>query len=144
MLRLASLLGRGSITNITVSLISSSFDSNPLTFTLAGDTRGGPPINYTWTRNGEEITDGGPYSISMAVNGAGKAVYNQSRYRSMLTVTGTLPGLYEYSVTNDATNSMMTSTFNIEGKRHLYCINAGLKLKATADITLTVKLLVAS
>ncbi len=108
-------LGRGITSNPQISLQSPSFGSNPPTFTLAGDTSGGPPTTYTWTRNGEVITDGGPYSISIAVNGDSTTVYQQSRYRSTLTVTGTQPGLYEYSVTNRATTTPRTSSFNIEG-----------------------------
>ncbi len=113
-------LGRGSITSSPqISLQSSSFGSNPPTFTLAGDTSGGPPTTYTWTRNGEVITDGVPYSISIAVNGNSETVYQESRYRSTLTVSGTLPGLYEYSVTNRATTTTRTSSFNIEGVNHI-------------------------
>ena len=62
-------IGRGSITNIQAALSSSSVQSNPPTFTLRGTSSEGPPTTYTWTRNGAVITDGGPYSISIAVNG---------------------------------------------------------------------------
>ncbi len=61
-----------------------------------------PPTTYTWTKNGEVITDGGPYRIFIAVNGASEAASVENRYCSTLTVTGTLLGLYEYSVTNRA------------------------------------------
>ena len=98
-----------------LSLASTSFQTIPPTFTLHGDTRGGPPTTYTWTRNGEVITDDGPYSISVAVNGADETVYHQSRYRSTLTVTGDLPGLYQYSATNRATPTPRTSSLKIEG-----------------------------
>ena len=43
------------------------------------------------------------------------AGFQNSRYRSTLTVTGRLPGVYQYSVTNRATYSMVTGTFTIEG-----------------------------
>ena len=67
---------------------------------------GGPPTDYTWTRNGAIISDGGPYNISIGVNekyGNSFTAYAQSLYRSTLTVTGNLPGEYQYSVTNRAT-----------------------------------------
>ena len=37
-------------------------------------------------------------------------------YRSTLTVTGRLPGVYQYSVTNRATSGMVTDTSTIESK----------------------------
>ena len=85
-------------------------------FTLAGDTEGGPPETYTWTRNGEPITNGGSFNISIGVNGVtDPSAYNNSRYRSTLTVTGWLPGVYQYSVSNRATHNTLTSNINIEG-----------------------------
>ncbi len=107
-------VGLGTIISNTVSLLSSSFGSNPPAFTLTGDTSGGPPTTYTWRRNGFVITDGGPYSISTAVNGDNEATSIQSLYRSTLTVTGHFPGLYTYAITNRATTNLVRSNFNIE------------------------------
>ena len=107
--------GKISMIESQVSLAFSSFASTPPSFTLHADTRGGPPTNYTWTRDGQVITSGGPYIISIAVNGNTEIVYYRSRYRSTLTVTGYLPGLYQYSVTNRATPSVLTSSITIEG-----------------------------
>ena len=85
-------------------------------FTLAGDTEGGPPETYTWTRNGAPITNGGSFSISIGVNGVtDSSTYANSRYRSTLTVTGRLPGVYQYSISNRATSNTLTSNINIEG-----------------------------
>ena len=95
-----------------------SFQSNPPTFTLAGVTEGGPPTTYTWTRNGEVITDGGPYSISIAVTVDTQANRENAGYTSTLRVTGNLPGLYQYSVSNRAGNTRISS-LNIEGRDHL-------------------------
>ena len=84
-------------------------------FTLAGDTEGGPPENYTWTRNGAPITNNDSFSISIGVNGVtDPSAYENSRYRSTLTVTGRLPGVYQYSVSNRATPNTLTSNINIE------------------------------
>ena len=85
-------------------------------FTLAGDTEGGPPETYIWTRNGAPITNGGSFRISIGVNGVtDPSAYDRSRYRSTLTVTGRLPGVYQYSVSNRATPNTLTSNINIEG-----------------------------
>ena len=103
--------GRGAISGNQVSL--TSFQSDTPTFTLLGATSGGPPTTYTWTRNGQVITNSASYSISIQVERS-NAGFQDSRYRSTLTVTGRLPGVYQYSVTNRATSSMVTNTFTIE------------------------------
>ena len=94
-------------------------------FTLIGNTTGGPPETSTWTRNGANISDGGSYSISLTVPGvtsrdtndlkAVSQIFQQSRYRSTLTVTGNLPGMYVYSVINRAMSAPRKASFNIEG-----------------------------
>ena len=99
--------------------------ADPPSFTLRGDTRGGPPEISTWTRNGEVISDNDSYSISLAVNGVNRIdvfeddfdnrILRQSRYRSTLTVTGNLPGVYVYSVINRAMSAPRTASFTIEG-----------------------------
>ena len=121
--------GRGAITGIQISL--TSFQSNPPSFTLLGATGGGPPTTYTWTRNGQVITNSTSYSISIQVVHSPDGFRN-SQYRSTLTVTGRLPGVYQYSVTNRATSGMVTDTVTIESKnynpiyiyriyRHIHC-----------------------
>ena len=107
------------------SLMMYSFTADPPSFTLIGDTRRGPPVTNTWTRNGEMISDGGSYSISLAVNEVNRidvfesdfndAILRQSRYHSTLTVTGNLPGVYVYSVINRAMSAPRTASFTIEG-----------------------------
>ena len=101
--------------------------ADPPSFTLIGDTTGGPPETSTWTRNGVTISDGGSYSISLTVPGVNSRstgvlmaisqIFQQSRYRSTLTVTGNLPGVYVYSVINRAMSTPRTSSFTIEGKK---------------------------
>ena len=86
-------------------------------FTLAGDTNRGPPEIYTWTRNGAPITNNDSFSISIGVNGVtNPSAYADSRYRSTLTVTGRLPGVYQYSVSNRATSNTLTSNITVEGQ----------------------------
>ena len=104
-----------------ILLSSSSFSSDPPTFTLVSDTSGGPPTTYTWTRNGQDITSNASYSISLQVEQS-FAGFQNSRYRNTLTVTGRLPGVYQYSVTNTATSGMVTRQITIEGIRPLQFI----------------------
>ena len=111
--------GRVIINHILLS--SSSFSSDPPTFTLVSDTYGGPPTTYTWTRNGQVITNDASYSISLQVERS-FAEFQNSQYRSTLTVIGRLPGVYQYSVTNRATSGMVTGQITIEGIRPLQLI----------------------
>ena len=105
--------------------MESAFGNDPPTFTLRGDTSGGPPETYIWRRNGQEISDGYTYSISIRVNDVFSriptsmtaTVNQESRYRSTLVVTGDQPGVYEYSATNRATNATVVDSFNIQGKQ---------------------------
>ncbi len=108
--------GRGAIDQSTVTL-NSSFMATPPTFTLYGDTGGGPPaVEYTWTRNGDVITNNDSYSIS--IDDAGQFTierYYNAYYRSTLIVTSVLPGVYQYSVNNKATPCSVDRDFNLQG-----------------------------
>ena len=101
-----------------MSLSPSSFLTDPLTFTLVGDTRGGPPTTHTWTRNGEKISNGGSFSVYIAMDENDASRFRESVYRSTLTVTGRLPGVYQYSVTNRAMTDSMNGNISIEGTVH--------------------------
>ena len=119
--------GLGAITSNIVSLITATpFQSN--TFTLTGRTRGGPPTTYTWTRNGvettrnSEVVGNGPYTISMRlISGARQADRLNPGYISTLIVTGDLPGVYEYTVSNRAMTSSVTQRFSIQGEHLIHC-----------------------
>ena len=113
--------GHGIITMNKVSL--SSFNTTIPTFTLFGDTSGGPPTTYTWTRNGQVINNNASYSISIQVNDTGMKHYRESDYLSTLVVTGRLPGVYEYSATNRAMTNMSKSCYVVEGisKKIMWC-----------------------
>ena len=125
----ALLIGVGNINMNTVSLVDPSFMADPPSFTLIGDTIGGPPVAKKWTRNGQVISDGGSYSISLEVPGVNRIdlfsssfndlILQESHYRSTLTVTGNLPGVYVYSVINRAMSAPRTASFTIEGMA--YC-----------------------
>ena len=125
------LVGSGVINTSSISL-DPSFMADPPFFALIGDTTGGPPETSTWTRNGVTISDGGSYSISLAVPGVtGRSsnvltsisqIFQQSRYRSTLTVIGNLPGVYVYSVINRAMSAPRTASFTIEGTYNYYSL----------------------
>jgi hypothetical protein len=99
------------------------------TFTLVGETSGGPPTTYTWTRDGVEITNSSSDSISLSLNTVpmepdtpeNRIAYLGSLYRSTLTVTGIFPGVYQYSASNRATATPSTASFNIEGTYIIMC-----------------------
>ena len=101
----------------------SNIKGDPPSFTLIGDTSGGPPVTHFWSINGTEISNNGPYDISPPEVNKVDTLYlksvtqvlRETRYRSTLTVTGYLPGLYEYSVKNRAMKSYNTANFTIQG-----------------------------
>ena len=100
-----------------------NFTSDPPFFTLVADTRGGPPTRRHWSRNDNVLRNRSATHISpLKVNGVNTLdvesvshVLRESRYRSTLTVTGHLPGIYKYSATNVATFFISTSRFFIYG-----------------------------
>ncbi len=108
-------IGNGAIESNTLSLWTSSFQSTPQNFTLVGVTTGGPPTHRTWRRNGEVITDGGPFNISIAVTSDTEENRIDAGYTSTLVVTDSFPGVYEYSVSNRAMKTPKNASFNIEG-----------------------------
>ena len=120
-----NLVGFGVINTSSISLVDPSFMADPPSFTLIGDTTGGPPETSTWTRNGVTISDGGSYNISLTVPGVTSKdtvvlmgisqIFQQSRYCSTLNVIGNLPGVYVYSVINKAMSAPRTASFTIEG-----------------------------
>ena len=67
-----------------------------------------------WTRDGQVVTNNASYSIALQFNLDSVDVFQESIYRSRLTVTGVLPGVYQYSVTNRATSGMVTNQMTIE------------------------------
>ena len=84
---MCNLVGFGGINTSSISLVDPFMTDS---FTLIGDTTGGPPETSTWTRNGVTISDGDSYSISLTVPGvtgrntnvltAISQIFQQSRY----------------------------------------------------------------
>ena len=100
----------GSISINQVSLLSSSFLADPPTFTLVADTSGGPPETYTWTRDGVEIWENQSIALQRSIR-----VFQDSLYRSTLSMRGRLPGVYRFTVNNRATSMARSRDFTIEG-----------------------------
>jgi len=116
----------GTITSISFMATVANFMGPSPTLSLVADTAGGPPEEYTWTRDGAEISDGGSFSISIRVNtdvtqenpasADNMAAWRECRYRSTLVVTGFQPGPYQYSANNRAMNTpLRTNPITIEG-----------------------------
>lgn len=105
-------LGRGSINSINLYVFP--FMGYVQSFILFGDTSGGPPTTHTWTRNGEIITHGGPFSISLFLKAVSEK-YRESVYISRLMVTGRLTGVYQYSVINRAMEHSRNGSITIKG-----------------------------
>ena len=112
----------GKINTNTVSQVDRSDIMPNISFILTGDTKGGPPVINSWSRDGNLISNGGGYHISLKVNEVDtldvesvSQVLRNCHYRSTLTVTGYLPGLYEYSVQNKAMNKALTANYAIQG-----------------------------
>ena len=116
------------ITSNVVSLSPmSSFESDPPTFTLFGNTSGGPPVEMSWWRNGVPISNGPPFNITLDVAGNSGAEHLNSSYLSTLTVTGELPGVYVYRASNSATATPgLSGSFSIEGEsvETIQCLHA--------------------
>ena len=110
---------------------ASTFTGNSPEFSLRADTSGGPPVEYFWTRNGGPISDDDTFDIALDVTSTTFGsqpranTLRNARYNNTLVVRGNLPGLYEYTVGNRATPTMVTSSFNIEGiiMTYLYTFN---------------------
>ena len=108
--------------------LDSTFTGNPPEFSLRSDTSGGPPEEYFWTRNGEPISDDDTFDIFLIVvttlpgSQPRQDTLENSRYNSTLIVRGNLPGVYQYTVNNRATPTMVTSSVNIEGMLAVYIL----------------------
>lgn len=95
-------------------LESLSFNLNTPTFTLLATSRGGPPTTSTWARDGVPITNSNPTILSRCPHIQEACLH--SVFESRLTVTGNLPGVYQYSVSNRANSTISTVSINIEGE----------------------------
>ena len=104
---------QGRITRNNVSLLSAAF---PSTFTLIGETQGGPPTTFYWSINGDRIKNSSTFTYNIKLNGRFQQLFILSAFVSFLTVTGRHPGIYEYTVSNRAMSGQLVSTmFRVQG-----------------------------
>ena len=106
---------------------ASTFTGNSPEFSLRADTRGGPPEEYFWTRNGEPISDDDSFDIALDVpadifGSQPRSALPVAQYNSTLVVRGDLPGEYGYTVNNRPTPMMVMSSFDIEGMLAVYIL----------------------
>ena len=92
---------------------------DPLVFNLTFRTTGGPATYVTWTRDGVNISSltnrDNYYTPSQLVVPNG-GIYTAGDYSNILTVSGSLSGVYGVSVTNDRTTTPVTSHTILQGK----------------------------
>ena len=116
------MIGNGAITSSSLNLQSTSFRSDPPSFTLVASTVGGPPIPRFWRRNGVIATSSNPaFEVTFGVTAETEQNRINAGYTSTLTVTGNLPGEYNYAFTNQASGNLRDDVIIIEGTNFLLC-----------------------
>ena len=121
---LFSLFISGAITSATIQIDEDAAspahqvrDRSALVVVLDGITTGGEYSSITWTRDGTTITAVNPVPgipNSQIFIGGGEELQGGSpcsarMYRPAIALTGYLPGVYQYSVTNGATTGVVSS-----------------------------------
>ena len=117
----------GAITSATIRIyVEEEFvvrDRSALYVVLGGLTTGARYTSITWTRNGTTLSNmnpvpGIPNSL-IFIGGGEEIVANPCEdrmYRPAIVLRGYLPGVYQYSVTNDdTTGDVQSPTFTISG-----------------------------
>ena len=89
---------------------------DPPTITLVGETAGGPPTFHAWTRDGEKINNDLQFTISISLKWDSPDRYTNSRYICTLTVIGWHPGIYDYRVSNSASQLLIFDRIIIGGQ----------------------------
>ena len=108
--------------NFSVVLVdgpSNFLDPSQYGFTLGGVSKGGAPTSFTWRRDGVVLTSSSPYTIAAPVLTSSENPCSEKLYRSRVTVTGKVTGVFTYTVTNADTGNDVVGTLNIEGM--YYC-----------------------
>ena len=94
-------------------------DPSQYRFALHGVSRGGAPTSFTWRKDGVVLTSSSPYTIAAPVLFYSENPCSERFYRSRVTVTGKVTGVFTYTVTNADTGNNVVGTLNIEGM--YYC-----------------------
>ena len=107
----------GAITSNTIIVAGPSnfFDPSQYGFALAGISKGGAPTSFTWRRGGVELTSSSPYTIAAPVLTSNENPCSERFYRSRVTVTGKVTGVFTYTTTNADTGNNVVDTLDIEG-----------------------------
>ena len=111
----------GAITSNTIVLAGPSnfYDPSKYGFALHGFSKGGAPTSFTWRRYGVALTSSTPYTIAAPVLTNSENSCSERLYRSRVTVTGKVTGVFTYTVTNANPSFNVVGTLNIEGM--YYC-----------------------
>ena len=100
---------------IMIKESQTNFMGDPPVFTIIGETWGGPPTYYNWTKDGVLLTNSHQFSITIeAIPQSEGFRYHDSIYHSTLTVNGHLPGSYKYRVKN-VVSEVIASSIIIQG-----------------------------
>ena len=94
------------VTQQSLHLQESDFESLNPEFTLSYTTTGGPATTVTWTRDTETVTDGTSTVLEDSVT---------AEYTHTLNVTGRHGGVYQCTVSNDKPSST-SSNITVLGK----------------------------
>ena len=127
---LFSLFISGAITAATIRIDEDASPANQfrdrssLSVVLEGATTGGEYTSTTWTRNGTTLSNMNPVpgvpNSAIFIGGGGElqggSPCSARMYRPALLLRGSLPGVYQYRVTNaDTTGDVLSPTLNISG-----------------------------
>ena len=95
--------------------LSGSSDFSQFQFVLIGISKGGEPTNFTWRRDGVDLASNAPYTIVHPELINDVYICSERIYRSRLSVTGRLPGVFTYTVNNADTVNDIMGMFTVEG-----------------------------
>ena len=112
-------LGAITLSVIVVAGPSNFHDPSQYGFSLHGVSKGGAPTSFTWRRNGIVLTSSSLYTIAAPVLACSENPCSERFYRSRVIVTGKVPGVFPYTVTNADTGNDVVGTLDIEGM--YYC-----------------------
>ena len=109
---------------ITLSVVvgagpSNFYDPSQYGFALGGVSKGGTPTSFTWRKDGVVLTSSSPYTIAAPMLTSSENPCSGRFYRSRVTVTGKVTGVFTYTVTNADTGNDVVGSINIEGM--YYC-----------------------
>ena len=99
---------------VVVAGPSNFYDPSQHGFALDGVTKGGAPTSFTWRRDGVALTSSSPYTIATPVLASSENACSERFYRSRVTVTGKVTGVFTYTVTNADTGNDVMGTLDIE------------------------------